>query len=317
MVKWLKNILAVIILASLVWYLVVHWQQLRELLQLNPKHLLMLYSLLFLASLTTTFAIQSLLSALSVKTRFWDMVRLQNASFLLNYAPMKFGTLFRANYLKRHYGLAYSHFTVFFLYVTFLMTATAATIGLGVLSTVYGFFNYENKIMAGIFIAAVIGSLCFLFIPLPIPKGSSRLMSALRNFLTGRKQIAKQRKAILVSLLFLSTSFLLTAIRLWIIYRSMGINIHPAGCLILGALGFIALFTSLTPGSLGIREIILSAGAVVLGVPLEVGILAAMIDRAVIISYVFVIGGSCTLWLWFNSSADFKKTQVETKTTSF
>ena len=95
----------------------------------------------------------------------------------------------------------------------------------------------------------------------------------------------------------------------------MGIKIHPAGCLILGALGFVAMFTSLTPGSLGIREIVLGAGAAVLGVPLKVGILAAMIDRAIIISYVFVIGGSCTLWLWHNSSADFKKQQDDIETT--
>ena len=306
MTKYLKNILTAIILGCLIWYLVAHWQQLAVLLQLTPKNLLMLYSLLFLTSLATTRAVQSLLTALCTKTCFWDMLWLQNASLLLNYAPMKFGTLFRANYLKRHYNLSYSHFTAFFLYITFLMTATAAAIGLVVLSTIYGVGEYENKIMTGVFIAVIIGSLCFLSIRLPIPKSSGRLMSALRNFLTGRKHIVKQRKAILVSFIFLLINFLLTAARLWIIYRSMNIGINPAGCLVLGALGYIALFISLTPGSLGIRELLLGAGAVVLGVPLEVGILAAMIDRAIVMSYTFIIGGSCTLWLWHKSSADFK-----------
>jgi len=87
----------------------------------------------------------------------------------------------------------------------------------------------------------------------------------------------------------------------------MGVEIHPAGCLILGALGFVALLTSLTPGALGIREVILGAGAAVLGVPLEVGILAAMIDQAVILSYVFIVGGVCTIYLWRKEPADFKQ----------
>ena len=71
------------------------------------------------------------------------------------------------------------------------------------------------------------------------------------------------------------------------------------------------MFLSLTQGSLGIREAVLGAGAVVLGVPLEVGVLAAMIDRAVAISYSFVIGGGCSLWLWRKSPMDFKKVKSD------
>ncbi len=309
MSKWLKNILAIMILAFLIWYLVGHRQQLSALLKLNPKYLLVLYGLLFLASLAVARVVQFLLAALETKTPFWEMVWLQNASLLLNYAPMRFGTLFRANYLKRHYRLVYSHFATFFLYLVFLMTATAATVGLVTLAMTYGLSSYENKIMAGVFAAAVIGSVCFLFVPLPLPKGNGRLVSTLRNFLTGRSQIANQAGTILVSLFFLSISFLLTALRFWIIYRRMASDIHPAGCLVLGAIGFVVLFVSLTPGALGIRELVLASGAVVLGVPLEVGILAAMIDRAVILSYVFVVGGVCALWLWHKSPADFKKQQ--------
>ncbi|MDD5326265.1 MAG: lysylphosphatidylglycerol synthase transmembrane domain-containing protein [Phycisphaerae bacterium] len=312
MSKWLKNILAIVILAFLIWYLAGHRQQLSAMLKLNPNHLPVLYGLLFLASLTTARVVQSLLATLDTKTPFWEMVWLQNASLLLNYAPMKFGTLFRANYLKRHYGLVYSRFAPFFLYLMFLMTATAAGIGLLTLVMAYGLSSYENKIMAGVFAAAVIGSMCFLLVPLPLPKGSGRLMSLLRNFITGRRQIAGQAKTIFTSMLFLGVSFLFTGLRLWIIYRCIGSDIHLTGCFILGAVGFVVLFVSITPGALGIRELVLASGAVVLGVPLEVGILAAMIDRAVILSYVFVVGGVCTLWLWHKSPADFKKQQNNT-----
>jgi len=306
--KWLKNIIGLIILGFLLWYLAGHWEQLKALLKLSPERLFVMYCLLFLLSLTSARVVQCLLSGLKTKTGFWDMVQLNNAAILLNYAPMKFGTLFRANYLKRHYGLSYAHFATFFLYITFLMTAMAAIIGLAVLLIVYGLGGYENKILALVFAIIIIGSLLFLFIPLPVPAGQGRLSSTLRNFLSGRSQVSKERKTILIAVAYLVVNFFLTAVRLWIIYNSMGKNMdHVGGYLVLGALGFVVLFIGLTPGSLGIRELVLGFGAVVLGIPLEVGLLAAMIDRAIIISYAFVAGGICTIWLWRKSPADFKE----------
>jgi uncharacterized membrane protein YbhN (UPF0104 family) len=309
--KWLKNILALIILGFLLWYLARHWEELKALLKLSPGQLFVIYCLWFLLSLITARVVQCLLNALKTRTGFWDMVRLQIATVLLNYAPMKFGTLFRANYLKRHYGLSYAHFATFFLYITFLLVATATIIGLAVLVTIYGLGEYENKVLALVFAITIIVSLLFLFVPLPIPSGQGRLSSTLRNFLTGRRQVSKERKTIVTATALLLVVFFLAAVRLWIIYNSMGKSIHVGGYLILGALDFVVLFIALTPGSLGIRELVLGFGAVVLGIPLEVGILAAMIDRAIIISYVFVVGGICTIWLWRRSPADFKEQQSD------
>ncbi|MCP3850329.1 MAG: hypothetical protein GY694_08855, partial [Gammaproteobacteria bacterium] len=47
--------------------------------------------------------------------------------------------------------------------------------------------------------------------------------------------------------------------------------------------------------------------AVVLGVPLEACVLAAMIDKAMFISYAFTVGGCYVLYLWHKSLAEFKK----------
>jgi len=307
--KWLKNILGFVILAFLLWYLARHWEQLKVLFRLSPLQLVLMYCLWFLITLTGARSVQCLLNALKIKTGFWDMVKLHHASLLLNYVPMKFGTVFRANYLKRHYGLAYTHFATFFMYITFLMTTIAAIIGLTVLLAIYGLSSYENKILAVVFAITIISSLLFLFVPLPTPAGQGRLSTTLRNFLSGRSQISKERKTILTVAVFLGMNFLLAAARLWIIYSSMGKSIHVGGYLMLGALGFVVLFVSLTPGSLGIRELTLGFGATVAGIPFEVGILAAMIDRAVIISYLFIAGGICTVWLWHKSPADFKEQQ--------
>jgi len=307
MSKWFRNILGLVILVLLLLYIAGNWDKLKPLLSLSLMQILIFYGLWFLVTLISAFVVQLLLKGLKIKTHFWDMVLLNHAAILLNYAPMKFGTLFRANYLKRHYGLSYLAFSAFFLYVTFLMVATAAIIGLAVLLTVYGIDGYENKILATVFLITVIVSFLFLVIPLPIPEGKGRISSILCNFLNSRKQLSQKRKPLFLAAFLLAINFLLAASRIGIIYHSMGQNIHPCGFLVLGSLNFVTLFISLTPGSLGITEMVLGFGALVLGIPWDIGIFAAVIDRAITMSYSFIIGGGCALWLWHKSPADFRK----------
>ena len=310
MAKCFKNILGVIIVIFLLWYLSRHWDKLKAMLRLSALELLIIYFISFWGVLNSAYITQRLLKALGLRTFFWDMVLLQNATYLLNYVPMKFGTIFRANYLKRHYGLSYAHFGTFFIYLTLLMVATASTVGLIVLVVVYGIAGYETKVLFTAFLGVLAFSIFFAFIPLPIPTGSGRLSTGVRNFLAGRHQVTRNKRALAVCTVFLAANFILSSVRLGIIYNSMGQRLHPAGYLVLGALGFVTLFVSLTPGALGIRELLLGSGAVALGIPLEVGILAAMVDRAIVLSWSFVIGSACTAWLWHKSPADFKKTQT-------
>jgi len=314
MIKWIKNVLGIIIVISLLWYLSRHWGELKFLIRLSAAELIIIYLISFLATLNSAYIIQRLLKTLKVRTSFWDMVLLQNAVYLLNYVPMKFGTVFRANYLKRHYGLRYAHFGTFFVYLTLLMTAAASGVGLVILVAVYGVAGYERKVLAAVFLGLLVFSVLSASIPLPIPKGSSKLSIIVRDFLIGRQQVTHDKYTLFVCTTLLLGNFIVSSVRLGIIYNSMGQNVHPAGYLVLGALGFATMFVSLTPGSLGIRELVLGSGAVVLGIPLEVGVLAAMVDRAIALSWVFVVGSACTAWLWHKSPADFKKEQTNPST---
>lgn len=310
--KWLKNILGLVIVAYLLWYLSNRWDQLSAILQITPVRLGCMYLICLLTSLVSARVVKQLLSSLDAPTRFWDMACLQNAAILLNYAPMKLGTVFRANYLKRHYGLAYTHFATFFLYITFLMTLIAALIGLVMLLIGYGLATYEIQVMAGVFAVAILLSFAILMLPIPVPRGENRLSSTLRSFLQGRKKISLQHRQIVVSSLLLMVNFVLTAFRLAIIYSSLGQDIHPGGYIVLGSLAFVVLFVGLTPGGLGIKELTLTFGAVVLGVSPDVAVLAAMMDRAVTVTYAFGVGGLCAGYLWRKSPADFKANSTAT-----
>lgn len=307
MLKCLKYILTVAVLAFLGWYLAKHWQDTKELFKLKFTELAVIYFINFIGVINSALVVMSILRPMGVRTRLGDMIVVQNACMLLNYVPMKFGTLFFANYLKRHYGLKYSYFATFSVYLTLLVSIAAYAAGAIVMFFVYGLDSPQKQILTAAFVICFIVFVGLLFVPLPLPKGASKLAVIIRDFLSSRKVVSGDLKSVFSATLFLFINFVLTSIRLGIIYHSMGIGTHPAGFLVLGALGYIVLFFNITPGALGIREAILGAGAVVLGISFEAGVAAALIDRAIALSWSFIVGGVCTGFIWFKSPTDFSK----------
>lgn len=310
MLKWLKYLLGFIIVGFLMWYLAVNWQDVRQLLKLDALDLVIIYATSFIGAINSAIVVMEILRPMGVKAFFGNMFMLQNTCMLLNYVPMKFGTLFFANYLKRHYGLKFSHFGTFSVFLTLLISSIACFMGVIVMVFVYGLTDVNKQILTAAFLVCCIGSVLMILIPLPIPKGTSKLSIFIGDFIHGRSIVTKDRRALIIAGIFLFLNFIVSSVRIGVIYYSMDVKINPAGFLVLGVLGYIVLFANFTPGALGIREAILGAGAVVLGVPLEVGVTAALIDRAITLSWAFTVGGICAGLIWHKSPADFKKENI-------
>lgn len=294
MKKLLKITLSLAVLAYLLWYLIGRWQNLMALFRLTPLELVFLALLAVTGTTVGTLTVQVLMAGLGTPTRFTDMYMLHNATVLLNYLPFKFGSVFRANFLKRRYGFPYTRFAVFFLYLNIFTAMVASAMALIALMTVYGFAANENIIMAVLFGAIVILSIVVCVAPLPHFLIEHRLGRIVMRLLNARADLARRPKILLSTSVLLVLNFLISAARLAIIYHSAGLDIHPAGFLILGALGFACLFLGLTPGGLGIREIVLGFGVSVMGIPFETGLLTAMIDRAILMAWSFSVGLACT-----------------------
>jgi uncharacterized membrane protein YbhN (UPF0104 family) len=311
MTRWLKNLLGIIIIGLLLWYLAQHWDSLEGLVNLKLSTIIYLFVAMTVGVVVGSYTIQHLMVPFGIRPGFGEMFHLHNATILLNYMPMKFGTLFRANYLKRHYGLIYAHFTVLFIHLLILMTTAAAVVGLIVLLTVYGVNRYETFLLAIIFLAVLIFSVALVFIPLPAVKGTNKLTVTLHNLAQGRKMLTENKFDLCINMLLATGCFLSSSVQLAIIYHSMGQNVHPAGYLVLGAVAYVTMFLGITPGSLGLRELALALGAVALGIDFSVGSLAAVIDRAVFLVWSFTIGIASTLYLWYKFPQDFKKTEPD------
>ena len=294
---WLKQFVAALVVLCLVWFVVRHWHSMCLLLNLSAINLVCLYLLYCLVALATAWIGNSLLSILGVRASLSEMFLLQNAVFLLNYTPMKYGSFFRANYLKKHHGLSFGRFGTLSLVTTFLVTIGSALSGILSLTFVYGWDSPQKVVLGLSLVAVFLVSMLVLFFPLPNLGGEGNLARLSTEFKTGRQLVQVQPRALIECTLMSIATFVLTSLRLWMIFESLGQSIHPAGYLILGAIGYAAMFLSLTPGGLGVREFLLGAVSTVLGIPLETGILAAMIDRGVVMTYAFLAGGTSLLIL--------------------
>lgn len=308
--KWLKNLLALAILAALVWYLARNWEQMENLPRFGWVPLFWVYLVSLAGAVGTTLAVQRLMASLGTRTRFWDMFVLQNASTLLNYLPMKAGTVLRANYLKRQYEFSYTHFGLFYLSITLLMTLASSALGLGIMVLGHGISDRADVVLASVFLVLLVGSTVLLVIHLPLPVGPGRVRSILRRLLTARTELSTKRRTMIECFGLLAVNFVLSAVRLGIIYNAMGVPAPPTTMLVLGSLAFVTMFISLTPGALGLRELVLGAGAAALNIPPETGVLAAMIDRAVALAWSFLIGGPCALWIWRKYPGDLSQTAL-------
>ena len=298
MLKCARSALGLAIVAYLVWHLARKWPMMTGHWRFGVLEAIELHLLVFLETLPLVRVTQLILQCCETRPSFLDLLFLHHFGGLLNYVPMKAGTFFRAAYLRRHYGLSYTLFSAFFLYLSLLMVATSTGLGLAVLLSVYGLREPGSKILAGALFAVCAVSWILLLSPIRQPRGDAAWAALLRQFLSGRETMISQRRKSVVMVACLLLSFATSAVRLMLIYGKLQVAVNPAVFLILGGVAYLITFLSLTPGSLGIRELLLGATGSLLGVPQELAILAAMVDRAVIISYAFVLGGLSALWIW-------------------
>ncbi|MHC4950313.1 MAG: lysylphosphatidylglycerol synthase transmembrane domain-containing protein [Planctomycetota bacterium] len=293
----LKSILVFVIIGFLVNYIVQHREQLQHLNRLEFRYLAGMYFLCLIQMVVTSVGMQRILSSLGVHIGFGEVFMLHNSTLLLNYVPMQFGTLFRARYLKKHFELSYTDYITFFIYLTVMMLFCSVFVGEFILIFVYGLETPRNLTVAIVFAVIILVCATALFFPLPALNRQTPLADWVNRLLAGRNQVSRDMKSFVICVLAMLAGYLFVAIRLWLLYHSLGQAVHPAAFFLLGSLGYIVIFLSITPGGLGIRELVLAYGAVILNVPFEVGAYATLIDRAVLITYAFLAGGICSFFL--------------------
>jgi len=304
--KQIRNIISFLILFFLGWYVWEHWDQLESILELKPHVIALIFLLFFFGTINNSRISQLFMGHFEKKVSLFEMVILQNATRLLNYLPMKFGTVLRANYLKRRYGIMYTNSVNMMAHYALLTLLCAGLLGFIIMLFHNNIPESEWFLILSFFFLSILAAIGLILIPLPKLKRQGKIFEIINTFSQSKKKMTLASSFNILISSHIVASFLLTGFRFIIIYNALGYHLSFKASILYGVIGFCSAIWGLTPGGLGIREILISSFSVASGLPLQVGLFAALLDRAIILMWVFTFGLGCTISLWLKFPTDFK-----------
>jgi uncharacterized membrane protein YbhN (UPF0104 family) len=278
--------------AAMLVYLASRRDDLARLGDARPGDLALIAVLVIVGAVMNATEYWVMYRAAGIDIGFRENVALFNAGQLGNYLPMQVGTVYRFRYLKAVHRLRYANTASFLLMNLALTLGSTALCGLiGLLVLAIGGQADPSWILIVFFAALLVASLASAFVPLPKGKErSSRFMAAWAEFHSGWENVRRRPSVALQVLLIDTLKLVLLAWRFAIAFRVLGVHAPIGVYLVVAPVTALVAVLAPTPGSLGIREGSVAVVVALLGYSIPTGLLAATIDRAVMLVVACVLG---------------------------
>ncbi len=275
--RWVSLGLGVAILGAAVTYIATHWEDFSSLRRLNAPRLLAILAALVLSYLVGGYQLNLLLRRYGVALRWYRWFGLYMTMTVGNYVtPVRGGTGVGAVYLKTRHGLNFKSFGMVLIgssVLSALVNAVLALAGMGVM-------HHAGRQVSWILPAVSCAVLSACVVSFLLPRlGESRkpVWNFVVRAVNGWHQLFENR-SLLWRMLTVTFVQSLTQMLLYVlIYRALGVQVHPAAVLTIASLGIVGSLLSVTPGSLGPYD------ATVMGVTMAFGISAADAAAAVVV----------------------------------
>lgn len=233
-----------------------------------------------------------LIEKFGVKLNFNEWFGLTIINRLGNYLFLKGGPVLRGLYLKKIHNFSFRKF-VFILFIASLVNMSCASI-FSMLAVLIGFFQNSGNI--------ILFAIYFLLSLIFILALNTRSFWFSKLLLISNQQNFKQTTSLdNKSILIIATNFMLFLVlysaKIFYIFNYIfNSSIKLTSAMVIAASGILSSFISLTPGSLGIKEMVMSQISVFVGGEFVLTTAVATIDRAVLIIYVFTLGAIYSFW---------------------
>jgi len=273
-------------LAVLGTFLVLNHRHIVDYYALSPWAFFLIASLILVTLALRGFANQILFGTMGVKAPWGDWFRLLTVSSFTNYLPFSAGLAVKAFYLKSVHTLPYRRFIAGQTALLALSTSTNGAAGLVALAVG---FREEAVGIIGIGFTLMAASAGLLL----LPDSTARRFEGHR-FLGEIGRIPPIRRVWgRLSLLQLG-SLLAAAATLKISFDMGPADVTFPACVIFSAAAMLTRFVSLTPGALGIRELMVGGLAYLTGFEVRDALIASTLSRIVEVTVVFSLGGLFT-----------------------
>jgi uncharacterized membrane protein YbhN (UPF0104 family) len=257
--------------------------------ELRPSTLALLAFFVFAAHAQRALEFNYMLRRLSAKEGLGDSFLLTAVALLLNNFPFSAGSAARAVALQKKHNLHYASYLSALIISALVNAQTAATLGFVMCLAVLPTGGPRDSLVTLFGVAALGGTLAMLAPTSYVPGGETFFARHVRRLIEGLRLI-RGRGGLLVLIATSAAKLLFNTMRLWLCFRAMGLTLPAEYVALLGSAAVMISVVNLVPGNIGLRELLVGALSGAMGFSPALGMAAATIDRAVVLSYTFVVG---------------------------
>ena len=286
----LPFLLSLIIILGFAYYIFQNAEQYQTLLDFSVGPLILLALLSILGRICYGIINYIVYRVIDTPVTFNESLGLAAVNSLANHLPFSGGIIAKGAYLKRRYQLTYTRFlSVTLALYLFFLSANGVT-GVIVLAylSILKMERVSGLVIAGFGLMA--GSIFFLFLPIERIQWRGFGHTSLRRLIEGWQALKQNRKAIaqLVGLQVITT--ILFAFRLLVAFRLLSQDVSFANCLIFSSATVLTQLVAITPGGLGVRELIVAGIAATAQIDPAISVVAVGLDRLIATAVIFSLG---------------------------
>ncbi|MFH1801918.1 MAG: lysylphosphatidylglycerol synthase transmembrane domain-containing protein [archaeon] len=198
------------------------------------------------------------------------------------------GATSRAVYLKKRYEFPYSRFlgNLAGNYImVFLTNSFVALVALILAKALFGFWNW---ILFLIFLLIFLVALFFVLFH--IRPFKAKWLQKANMVIEGWEYVRRSGRLVAGTILIGLMNIIVFSLLLFLEFRVFGFEIGILPVLIVALTSMLSIFINVTPAGLGIKEGLVVLTSTVFGIPPEIAVSVALIDRVVNLIVVFVLG---------------------------
>lgn len=271
-------------------YLYVNRDSLGLLLEVRPRHLVIITALTFLTFVSSGVIFALLVRIVGVRLTAVETVGLSLVTSMGNYlGPLRPGAALKAVYLKSYRQLPYAHFMTVLSANAFLLLLMTGLSGLVVLSLIEPPDAVTGLLLFLVCLFLVAGSALPFVVRLPRVAGTGRLTSVLRSALEGFGIIGRAQGRLLLTCAVIVLQFLLSAVVYQYAYNAMGLSLSFASATAIGVFAAMSNFFTITPNNLAIQEAVVAYMITVAGFDFVTGAMGATLLRLVHVVLTFAL----------------------------
>ncbi len=288
-IRLLSAAVTLVAVAVLVAYLVANWSHVRANYSMPPGPIAAM-ALLSIGILALRAAAHSVIFRRAIRTiRYGEWCEVVAVGALSNLLPLSAGLFTKAYLVKRIHALSYRSYTGGQLALFLIGLVSSGLLGLAAVSLLP--WVQGTWIVGVAFLGMLVAGTVLLYPGPPV----SRIWSKLGG--VGGADTPGLLSAATIAGVLHASILLLSAGKLYLAFSLGPERVPFAACLVFAAAGIATRLVTVTPGALGVRELLIGALAQLTGFSLGDALIASTIDRVVEVVVTCVAGGAASLRL--------------------